>query len=66
MRKYKKLIIPNRHKRTDEDILHKQMNYCDKSDCDDNCVGCLFGLDNTEVFTEWYMAKNKKDKQQGE
>jgi hypothetical protein len=62
MRQYKKLIIPDREPRTSDDIDTKQMNYCNKSNCDYECKTCLFGIDNTKVFKEWYLNKNKPKK----
>ena len=59
MREYKGSTIPNRYPRDGDYILNKQSNYCSKSDCDRDCVGCLFYVDNLELFKEWYLRKNK-------
>jgi len=63
-REYKGLVIPDRHLRTNSDIIDKQHNYCKKSECVLNggsltCDECLFQEENIKLFEEWYMSKNK-------
>jgi len=60
MRQYKQFIIPNRKIRTSDDILNKQVNYCNKSDCEKHCSTCLFDEANLMFFEEWYMNKNNQ------
>jgi hypothetical protein len=63
MRKYKGLLIPDRKPRDSDDIITKQVIYCNKSDCSDmrgSCENCLFSIDNRDLFKQWYLNKNKK------